>query len=697
MFNKRVKILVTAICILLFVWLVRLISMQLQSSGFYRAKVTELKQQRGSSLQLKTIRGRILDRNGNVLAEDKPRVQLCISYNLARVLDGRLQENSYNEDNNSAIQELSQVINKSAKLGAVSPSHIIEKIRRINDFVWKHRLFQAWRRNFPNSELLKQYKNIASIPFSQAQADFQEKEPEPAKQVQLVRAIDIEEMHKPWPIAVLQTDDDIFAAQLEFMDADGVSIRTVAKRIYPYASAAAQTIGWVGRPSAADKEVFENDRLTSYLSDELCGREDGTEYVCEAILRGRRGEVFYSIDGQRIQRAKTEFGEDVWLTIDIELQQRIESHITNCRLNPKCDLPAAVVVIDVATAEILTLVSTPVFDLDRIRSDYAVFARNPNEPLRNRAINKQYPPGSVIKPFILIAGLETGEITPTEIISCPAKRPAAPPRCWVEKQYHIGHDDEFRGQGGNNARNATKGSCNIYFSRLAGRIEPKILQQWLFNFGFGRNILFVPEDLERANLKRNFRQTQGQISSIIPENNIRRFSQVPHLTEAERRWFGIGQGSLRATVLQVANAMASLARKGFYKQPRLLLNCESAGQDSNTIDLGISKQTLAVVYDGMGAVVNEWGATAYEAFAYSGFAEQGVKVYGKTGSTENPYNAWFAGFAEDITGRSIAIAVVIEEGQSGAREAAPLARDIIQFCIEAEYLGQSQPKVEETK
>lgn len=114
-------------------------------------------------------------------------------------------------------------------------------------------------------------------------------------------------------------------------------------------------------------------------------------------------------------------------------------------------------------------------------------------------------------------------------------------------------------------------------------------------------------------------------------------------------------------------------------------------------NLGISPQTLAVVYDGMSAVVNEPGGTAYKEFANSGFASQDVKVYSKTGSTEKPDNAWFEGFAVDGTGRKIAIAIIVEGGQHGSSDAAPLARDIIQLCIDAGYIGKPGLKAEQDK
>jgi cell division protein FtsI/penicillin-binding protein 2 len=96
----------------------------------------------------------------------------------------------------------------------------------------------------------------------------------------------------------------------------------------------------------------------------------------------------------------------------------------------------------------------------------------------------------------------------------------------------------------------------------------------------------------------------------------------------------------------------------------------------------------------MSAVVNEQGGTAYREFAHSGFAGQGVTVYGKTGSTEKPDHAWFAGFAKDGAGRRLAIAVIVEGGQHGSADAAPLSRDIIQFCIDAGYIGKNQIKTE---
>jgi len=729
MYNKRIKIFIIFSSLLLLMCLARLAQMQLLAVSRVQHEIAELKDRRGLTQQLNTLRGKILDRKGIVLAVDEPSFWVHIDYKLSCFWDERVQKSKIlnaaeknnpeltisdmKEEIHNRIEELQQIINVCAKLRAVESSEIEDEIQKINDFIWNRRIFQAWRVNFPDSEVFDNYDNIISIPLSVAIADFSEKQPYPDKQIELVSKVDIAEMNQKWPLLKLNTDDDIFAAQLEFLNVDGIEILPIVQRSYPYGTVAAQTIGWVGSATQEqDKELFAEDRFRRYLEDEVCGREDGVEYVCETILRGRRGEKNIDIDQQLISQTETQFGQDVVLTLDIELQQRIEKYLANYNHDPNCDPGMSAVVLDVGTSDILALVSLPVFDLNRVRYDYGDLAADPNKPLRNRAINEQYPPGSVVKPLILIAGLETGMITPNEIIHCPAQ--AAPPNwpnCWIWRKYNwMGHDDQWE----NYARNAIKGSCNIYFSRLANRMDSEILQHWLFMFGYGRNALSPPETFaetefsrtpagsgldeasrNRAALtSRNLRQLPGVISSTTPKSKNLTLEQMPPLRDTDRRLFGMGQGNLRATPLQVANTMATIARGGFVKTPRLFKEM----QDSQAFSLGISEGTLAVIYDGMSAVVNETNGTANKEFApvLHTFAQQDVKLYGKTGSTEDPEHAWFAGFAEDSTGRKLAVAVVVEGGQHGSSDAAPLVRDIIQFCIEAGYIGKSLNAMQDT-
>jgi penicillin-binding protein 2 len=685
MYDRRLKILVLIIALPLLVCVLRLVDMQLFPDASLQDAIAELTQ--GQSRQLQTVRGKILDRKGEVLAEDEPRFQLAIEYKLSCFLDERVRQvmllkappesnagSSRRKVQNrieARLEDLRQIIEKCTYFG-FTRTDVENKIRQINDGIWNLREYLAAKRDYPDT-------------------DFEQAVPDPNKRLLLTAKVDIVEMYKSWPLFELKTDDEVFDAQLAFMDTEAVHIQPGGHRFYPFGSVAAQTIGWVGPATGDYKKLFEDDRLASYLEDEVCGKRPGVEYVCEAILRGRRGELVRDIDEQLISRTQTEFGEDVTLTLDIELQQRIEKYLADYPHDPNCGPGMAAVIIEVASGDILAMVSMPVFDLNRIRYDYGDVAGDQNEPMRNRAIDKHYPPGSVIKPVILIAGLESGKVTPDKIIPCPAqKAPVGWPNCLIYNRHHIGHSDNWL----NNAHNAVKGSCNIYFSQLADRIEPAVLQQWLLRFGYGRKIPTF-KVLNGESETRGLQHAAGQISSPVarPLSNEQRAAgnettDLPPLDEMERRLFGIGQGNLRVTPLQVANAMAAIARGGIFTQPKLFR--EIANFSASEQDLGISPNTLDVVYDGMSAVVNEPGGTANKEFAYSGLPEQDVHVYGKTGSTEAPEVAWFAGFAKDSNNRSIAIAVVVEGGQHGSSDAAPLARDIIQFCIETGYIGNPQ-------
>jgi penicillin-binding protein 2 len=563
----------------------------------------------------------------------------------------------------SQTAHLEQVIERLAFFGP-SVAEVGTRLETINNRIWNLRRHLAWKRNYPDSN------------------DFAAAQPDPNMRLLLTAKVDVAEMHKDYPLLDLQTDQDVFDAQIEFADVDGISIVPENHRVYPFGDAACQIIGWV-RPEQ-ESEFFADDPLLSYTAGELTGYS-GVEYVCEAILRGRRGEEVYDIDKELVDRTETQVGGDVKLTIDITLQKQIQEYLSDCSINSNCDKGIAVVVIDVADGDILAMVSMPVFDLNNIRYDYPRIAGQANKPLRNRTVEQHYPPGSAAKPLILIAGLEEHKITPGEVIECPAeKAPQYWPSCWIFNQYRTGHSLAWT----NNARNAIRGSCNIYFSRLANRLDPADLQKWLFEFGYGHEFSLEPAEVLKESPGRRFKQIPGYISSTIPDNSPQTLADVPALKKSDLRWFGIGQGNFRVTPLQVANAMAVIARKGLYKQPRLVISQKNPPSES--ISLDISPDTLSVIYDGMKAVITESGGTANKEFEpmLDYFKLCDVTIYGKTGSTQAPKHAWFAGFAKDSRGRAISIAVVVEGGEHGSSDAAPLARDIVDFCIQAGYLGQ---------
>jgi len=705
--RRRVQIFVALSLALLALAVGRLAQMQLPANSAIQAEITALKRQRAKSQQFKTLRGKILDRQGNVLATDTPQFQISINYQLTKYWDARILRVMHDralegsdplaldklyEEVTAKRDQIERVVKDCTKFG-VTERYVSNRIKSINNGIWNSRAFLAWYRNGPDPNFVASYGKPAHlVPARDALTAFARQVPDPNERGRMIVAVDdVPEVNEDYFLADLRTEDDIFTAQMEFMDINDVQIVSKGKRHYPYGPAAAQTIGWVGLATQpSDIKVFEHDRLASYLPDDICGKQPGVEYACEAILRGRRGELVRDIDDKLVRSTETQFGRDVRLTLDIDLQDYIETCLTDPSLNPTYyESPMSAVVIEVESGDILALVSLPSFDLNRVQENYSDLIQDSNRPLINRTINKQYPPGSSVKPIIFVAAMEDGKVTPDEVISCPAEPAKAGfPNCWIYKQNKAGHDWSWQ----NNARNAIKGSCNIYFSHIADRLEPSELQRWLYTFGYGHRVPVAypkpPDDLPL----RRLRQAPGCISTKIPTQRVTSPNDLPVLYERERPYFGIGQGNLRATPLQVANSYATLARGGHYKPPRLFLAPTPlvAADANETRDLGLSAKTLQVVRDGMNAVVNESGGTAQEAFIDSGLAKCGVRVRGKTGSTEGPEHAWFAGYAEDEKGIKIAVAIVIEGGQHGSSDAAPLASKILQLCVLTGYIGNAE-------
>jgi penicillin-binding protein 2 len=686
MYGKRLKILL-ALCSIVAVFCVfRLVQMQLFAQSWYRSRIADLQQNTVNKL---TTRGRILDRAGRVLASDELSFDLCMTYRLTSAIDERaigpgVKAHKEAQEN---MAHLDTALEKCARLFSADTAAIMDRIRYRNDRIWSIRLFQAWRDACPDSPLLRTTE-ADSVGLSEALADFEQRVPDPSRRADLARKVNIAEMRENWPLLPLKTADDLLAAQLEFMDTPGIDVAPRVNRVYPFKDSGAQIIGWVGPVNEHYQLPLADDESRSYTAGELCGRS-GVEYVCEAVLRGRRGQRTYDFDRNILNEVDRFPGSDVTLTLDMNLQKSIEQVVKDPSHNPMWQNPISVVIIDVATSEVLTLASLPTYDLSTIRQKYSEVVKEPNSPLLSRALEGLYAPGSVIKPVILIAGLESKAITRTEVISCPSH--AAPlgwPNCSIWRSSHVGHDTLWP----NYSVNAIKGSCNVYFSHLADRLDAAVLQRWLLAFGYGDKALArqnLAEEWAAAasipKLPPRFMPEQAGIVHSGDPAASKASGALPPIADFEKKMFGIGQGSLRVTPIEVANAMAAIARRGVYKSPRLFIS--GSHTSGPTTEIGISSETMDTLREGMYAVVNAEGGTAYKAFRSQSFWAQGIKVFGKTGSTQAPEHAWFGGFVEDNLGRSLAIAIIIEGGKSGGADAAPLARDILTLCVNAGHIG----------
>ncbi|MCJ7729819.1 MAG: hypothetical protein MUO27_08095, partial [Sedimentisphaerales bacterium] len=263
MYNRRIKIFVGASVLFLLILLFRLVQMQLLPGSSVQDEIAQLKLSGGRSRQLKTVRGRILDGKGRLLAVDELRFQLHMSYRLSCFADPRVQraellkaaqkpdaaaaEAKAKEAIEIGTENIRQVIDKCTYFG-LERADIANKIKSINDDIWNLRTFVAWRRNNPDPNIIQKYAGrMSSIPLSEVIADFESRFPSEEKRLLLIgRVDDIAEMDIASPLLELKTDDDIFTSQFEFMHTDGVQILPEAKRVYSYGSVAAQTIGWVG-------------------------------------------------------------------------------------------------------------------------------------------------------------------------------------------------------------------------------------------------------------------------------------------------------------------------------------------------------------------------------------------------------------------------------------------------------------------
>jgi penicillin-binding protein 2 len=692
MYHYRLKIFILLCVGSLIIAVGRLMTLQTFQAEKARQELEDLRIR--DPEQRPTVRGQILDRDEKPLALDRPAFFLHINYQLTCYMDPRWREGKIlrtlaaNKDKtrDEVEKELEQkwqddrvqlekAIDLAWQLADVSREEIEENIQQINDSIWEMRRYLGWKWKNPKKNRQDYLNECESIPLEQ-----------------IVRT-KLGVMNDSFPLVELKTEQDRLRTQKELLNLKALTIKTESKRQYPYGSAACQLIGWVAPWQEHEAELFKDDDFMCYLQGEVVGKW-GLEKVYEPVLRGRRGEVQYDIEGNLLERTESQNGQDVRLTLDIDLQRKIERVLADNTL-PHGNKYCAAVVLEVASNDILAMASIPTFDLNTIRQpdNYNHFF-NPNDPnklYQNKAIERNYPPGSTAKPLILVAGLEEKKTWPDEVISCPDKQsPAGWPNCWTVNQGIACHDYRWE----NTGRNAIRGSCNVYFSHLADRLDARDLQKWFFEFGYGQNVLTspMPKDIsEEEAAGRFFRQACGSIIYGVQGDAYTDFSDVPPIPSSkmsEKRFWGIGQGNLRATVLQVANALSAIVRNGLYKSPRLIYDDSDLFNENRSRQIPVSAKTLSVIRDGMHAVIYEEGGTAHSVFRNKDILNRDMTIYGKTGSTTNPNHAWFESFAEDSTGRAVVVVVLVERGESGGGEAAPLGERILDLCNRAGYVGK---------
>jgi len=446
----------------------------------------------------------------------------------------------------------------------------------------------------------------------------------------------------------------------------GVYVDVEPVRSYRFPGMASHILGYLGEIT---EEELAKPEYADYSGGDDIGRT-GIEKSYEKVLRGSRGTREVEVDalGRKLRVLDEKDptpGHAIWLTIDAHIQYKAEELMQ--------DLEGAVVVIDVKTGAVRAMVSSPTFDENLFvkgisPEDWKRLNSDPRHPLLNRAIQSVYPPGSTIKPFIALAGLQEGLIGKEDRVNCPGffrfgKRDY---RCW--KKGGHGNVDLYR---------AIAESCDVYFYSLGNKLGITKLSTYLKMFNFGS-----PTGIE----------IPGEKSGIVPDPEWKfRFLRQPW-HKGETISVSIGQGYLSVTPLQLAVAYGAIASDGILRKPFLVEKIEGEEKSKShipeTSKIPIKPEYIKIVKAGLEGVVKDPKGTAHRIW------KETMPIAGKTGTaqviklTERVENeakipkqfrdhAWFAGYAPSSDPEIVVVAIV-EHGGHGASAAAPIVASIIE-------------------
>jgi penicillin-binding protein 2 len=488
---------------------------------------------------------------------------------------------------------------------------------------------------------------------------------------------DIRRKHSFVPVTIRDnlSWDEMARIEVNTLEVPGVSIERGLTRFYPFGEAAAHVLGYVAAVSEA--ELNGDDPLLE-LPGFRIGKE-GIEKVYDIEMRGSAGtsQVEVNAFGRVVRELTREEGipgQELVLTLDMALQDLAAR---------KClaEKSAACVLIDAWTGDILAMASMPGYDPSNFAALYDSIKDDPRHPLLAKAIRGQYAPGSTFKPVVALAALETGVMTPDTHVFCTGEYPFGD---------HVFHCWKKGGHGSMNLRDAVKHSCDTYFYETSRRLGIDPIAAMAKRFGFG-----APLGVDLP----------GEASGFIPTTQWKKTTKDPVWHPGETLSCGIGQGYVLATVLQLATYAARLA-SGRAVVPHLMREAgmmtasgdASGGAASSQFPLlDVSARDLKLVLDGMNAVVNEQGGTAFSAK----ITDPGLQMGGKSGTSQVlgmskathdkhlkikdvPWderdNALFISFAPVSQPRYVCAVVVEHGGESaggGSAVAAPICRDML--------------------
>jgi penicillin-binding protein 2 len=486
------------------------------------------------------------------------------------------------------------------------------------------------------------------------------------------------------PIRTRLTDAEVARFAAQRFRFPGVEIKARLFRNYPYGELASHVVGYIGRINRAEKEkIDDSDDQANYRGTEYIGKL-GIEQNFESQLHGTTGveRVETSAGGRAVRKlASTPStpGNMVTLSIDIKLQKLVEDMYGDRR--------GALVAIDPRNGEVIAFVSKPTFDpnlfVDGIDTDsWAALNEDVDKPLLNRALRGTYPPGSTYKPLMAMAALNSGKRAANVIIQ-------------DNLTYSFGGrifgSPEADRPGPKDMRLAIVGSSNVYFYSLANEMGVDLIHDQLAPFSLG----------QRTGI-----DLQGEVTGDLPSQAWKR---KKFRKPEQQKWYagetislGIGQGYNNFTMLQMANAYATIAAGGLRFKPRLVREIKDVVQHtsqkvgSEALEpLPLNPEHVDVIRKAMHGVTME--GTSAKVFAGAGYTSGG-----KTGTAQavglkagEKYSSLkvdehkrdhslYVAFAP-VENPTIALALIVENAGWGSTSAAPIARRVFDYWLMGQY------------
>ena len=487
------------------------------------------------------------------------------------------------------------------------------------------------------------------------------------------------------PLKSRLSDEEVAILAANRYRLPGVEVRARLFRNYLAGPGMAHVVGFIGRINDADlKRLRESERAQNYKGSVHIGKV-GLEQSYETLLHGRTGfEQMETDSGGRVVRILSRIpplpGHDLRLHLDAKLQA-VAEHAFG-------DFLGGLVALDPNTGGVLALVSKPGFDpnlfVDGIDPEtWKSLNESPERPMVNRVLRGIYPPGSTIKPFMALAGLELGLRKPADSIVDPGFFS-------LPNSRHRFRDWKAGGHGVVDLRRSISQSCDVYYYRLAFDMGVDRMHDYLAQFGLGEK---TGIDLD------------GESSGLLPSREWKQRRWNKPWYPGETVIAGIGQGYHLTTPLQLASAAAMLANGGKRIEPHLVQAVRDpitrAWQPQPGVVRGqvaITPAHLEVVREGMMDVMRPGGTAAasaagaaYTIAGKTGTAQvvgikQGARYDASRLARQHRDHALFIAYAP-AENPTIVVAVMVENGGSGSGTAAPIARKVFDYYLTGKTPG----------